>query len=88
MLHLDDEGPVEPQVQETIACASSLRTNLNENEHKSGNEKEMVAPSPKKIAKFPQTSQHKKEPTTDKCEAKPTKKREVISNDDDDDDFE
>jgi hypothetical protein len=43
LLQLDDEGPREPQVQETVACASSLRTNLKENEHKPGIEKEMVA---------------------------------------------
>ena len=58
LLHLDDEGSSEPQVQG--ACAPLLKTNLKEDDHKPGNVKEMVAPSPKKIAKLDQTSQHKK----------------------------
>ena len=54
---------------------------MNKNENKPDNEKEMVAPSAKKIAKFSKTSQPRKKPTAAKCGAKSTKKREVISND-------
>ena len=59
MLHLDDDGPSEGKE----AFAPLLETNLKKGEHKPGNVKEMVAPSPKKIAKFDQTSQQKKEPS-------------------------
>jgi hypothetical protein len=62
LLHLDDEGPSELQVQG--ACAPLLKTNLKKDDHKPGNVKEMVAPSPKKTAQFDQTSQNKKEPST------------------------
>ena len=61
MLHLDSEDNSEGQVQVKEACAPLLKTNLKEDEHKPENVKEMVAPSPKKMAKFCQTSQHKEE---------------------------
>ena len=83
LLSLEDGGHSEPQVQET-APASSLRTQLEENKHEQDNEETIVAPSPKKISKYSQTSQHKKEGTKANCEAKRTTKREILSNDDDD----
>ena len=61
LLHLDNEDNSEGQVQGKEARAPLLKTNLKEDEHKPENVKEMVEPSPKKMAKFCQTSQHKKE---------------------------
>ena len=60
LLHLDNEDNSEGQVQGKEACAPLLKTNLKEDEHEPDNVKEMVAPSPKKMAKFGQASLQKK----------------------------